>query len=171
MKKVFPVIFTILMILTGCTSDTVDTTLYQGMSLDIGVIGGAPKVREDNIKFINITFEEIENRNLLDDFDAVFITRENLSEASDSKYAKIYKNAGIPFFFIESKKSYVPFLDEALSYEDSPDSKSSDYATGYFQLGEEGQSWGYGLYNNKINESNIKDVYSRIFTTILENQK
>jgi hypothetical protein len=40
------------------------------------------------------------------------------------------------------------------------------YATGYLQIGEASKFWGYGLYNGKVNEPNIKDVYSRMFTTI-----
>ncbi|MBA2872276.1 hypothetical protein HNQ85_002585 [Anoxybacillus calidus] len=35
------------------------------------------------------------------------------------------------------------------------------------------QYWGYGLYNNTVNEVNILDVFSRIFKTIetIDNQK
>jgi len=166
-KKVFPFVLFIVLILTGCNSDTVNTPLYKGRSLAIGVIGDVPKVREDNVKFTVITFDELEEKiKLSSKFDAVFIMKEHLPEAADSKYAKVYKSAGIPFFFIESKKSYVPFVDEETSYEDFPDVQSGDYAAGYYQSGEEGQYWGYGLYNHKVNEPNIKDVYSRIFTTI-----
>ena len=173
MKKTFPVVLFILMILASCNSDTIDISLYEGKNLVIGVIGDAPKVREDNINFTKITFNELEDETLLADFDAVFIMKEHLTEAADSKYAKVYRNSGIPFFFIESKKPYINFVEEELSYEDFQDSKSGDYAIGYFQSGEEGQFWGYGLYNDKVNEPNIKDAYIRIFTTIesIENEK
>lgn len=43
---------------------------------------------------------------------------------------------------------------------------SDNYATGYFQFGKEYQQWGYGLYNDKATETNIENVYTRIFTTI-----
>ncbi|MEC1153957.1 hypothetical protein [Cytobacillus horneckiae] len=79
---------------------------------------------------------------------------------------KTYKNSVIPFFFIESKKSYIPFVDKETEYEDFPDTKSGDYAAGYYQNGEDETYWGYGLYNNTANEINIFDVYSRIFRTI-----
>ena len=167
MKKIFPILLLILVMLVGCNSDTVDTPLYNGKSLVIGVIGVAPKVREDHVKFTTISFDELEeDKELSSEFDAIFITKEHLTEAAESKYAEVYINAGIPFFFIESKKSYVPFIDKEISYEGFPDVNSGEYAVSYYQSGEKGQVWGYGLYNDKVNESNIKDAYSRMFSTI-----
>jgi hypothetical protein len=168
MKKLFPVLLLILVMLTGCKSDTVDTPLYDGKNLVIGVIGNSPKVREENVKFKNINFNKLEEgKNLSSAFDAIFIMKEHLSKAANSKYAAVYKNSGIPFFFIESTKSYIPFVNEHISYEDSPNIGDQTYATGYFQSGEgKDQYWFYGLYNDKVNENNIKDVYTRIFTTI-----
>lgn len=97
------------------------------------------------------------------------IMKEHLSEAAESKYAQVYKSSNIPYFFIESTKSFVPFVIEELSYDQVSELSNLEYATGYFQTGDDQnqyQSWGYGLYNDKVNESNIKDVYSRMFTTI-----
>lgn len=167
MKKTLPIFLFILMILAGCNSNTVNSPLYKGKSLNIGIIGNVPQVREENVKFTTITFNELEEgKTLASKFDAVFIMKEHLSEAADSKYAKVYKEARIPFFFIETKKSYIPFVDEKVSYEDFPEVESGEYATGYFQEGENIKSWGFGLYNDKVNEANIKDVYTRIFSTI-----
>jgi hypothetical protein len=148
------------------TPDFVDTPLYTGRNLIVGVIGEPPKIREKNVSYKTLTFGELKDFSTHLDFDAVFITEEHLSEASNQEYAKVYKTAGIPFFFIESKKSYLPFVSEELSYEEVPDLKSGMYATGYFQYGDKSQSWGYGLYNDKVNNKNIEDVYSRIFNTI-----
>ncbi|MBI0580903.1 hypothetical protein IEC97_26605 [Neobacillus cucumis] len=163
----------LLFVLTGCTvkdsGNTIDNSpIYTGRKLTIGVIGKPPIVREKNVKFNLITFRDLEQLNLSTKFDAIFIMKENLRKAAESKYARIYKSAGIPFFFIQSKKSYIPFIDEETSYDSFPDSQSKDYATGYLELNKEGRYWGYGLYNNKINGPNIKDVYSRIFKTIDE---
>ncbi len=167
MKKLFILILLILLVLSGCSSDTIKTQLYQGKNLVIGVIGNAPVVREDNIRFETIGFNDLEKvGDLSSEFDAILIMKEHLSEASEAKYAKVYKDSGIPFFFIESEKSYIPFIEEDILYEEVPEVKDQTYATGYFQSGEKGEYWGYGLYNDKVNESNIQDVYSRIFSTI-----
>ncbi|ULO06571.1 hypothetical protein H1230_26825 [Paenibacillus sp. 19GGS1-52] len=164
MKKISMILFFICFIVTACNSDTVDTPRYEGKSLVIGLIGDAPNVREKNVDFKQITFKQLED--LSPDYDAIFIMKEYLSEAATQKYAKVYKNAGIPFFFIETTKSYLPFINEELSYEDAPDLSSDTYATGYYQSDKEFQYWGYGLYNDKVNESSIADVYTRIFTTM-----
>lgn len=168
MKKYLTVILLILVMLTGCNSDTVDTPLYDGKNLVIGVIGNFPEVREQNVKFKKINFNKLEGgKKLSSDFDAIFIMKEHLSEAANSKYAAVYKNSGIPFFFIESTKSYVPFVNEQFSYEDSPKIEDQTYATGIYLTGEGNyQHCGYGLYNDIVNENNIKDVYTRIFTSI-----
>lgn len=151
----------------GCAPQTVNTPLYEGRHLDIGIIGDVPKIREKNIRFTEMTLDNLKvSHKLSAAVDAVFIQKDYLSEAADSKYAEVYQKAGIPFFFIETKKSYLPFVDEDLSYEEVPDMSSDTYATGYYQSGGKGQYWGYGLYNDQVNPSNIKDAYSRIFNTI-----
>lgn len=176
MKKLFPFTLFILLILAGCTNveaNTVDTPLYDGKPLLVGVIGDSPAVRESNVEFRQITFKQLEEgTHLSTEFDAIMIMKGHLSEAAESKYAQVYKSSNIPYFFIESTKSFVPFVTEELSYDQVSELSNLDYATGYFQTGDDQyQSWGYGLYNDKVNESNIKDVYSRIFTTIASIEK
>lgn len=107
-------------VLLGCTSDVIDTPEYEGKHLVIGVIGEPPEIREENVSFKKMTFSQLVELQSPSDFDAVFITKENLPEAADQKYAKIYKTSGIPFFFIESKKSYLPFTLEEMSYDEVP---------------------------------------------------
>lgn len=176
MKKIsfFTVMIVFVLLVTGCTItvdtvDSVDTPLYSGKILSIGVIGEIPKVREDQVHFTEITFDELEDYSKLSTtYDAVIIMKEHLIEADDNKYVKVYNKAGIPFFFIESPRSFMPFVLEDLSFEHSSfqNFHYDMYATGYFQTGTAYKSWGYGLYNDKINAPNVKDVYSRICTTI-----
>lgn len=168
MKKYFPVVLLILVMLTSCSSDSVYTPPYSGKNLVIGVIGSFPKVREENVKFKKINFNKIEeSKNLSSEFGAIFIMKEHLTEAANNKYAAVYKNSGISFFFIESTKSYVPFVNEQFSYEDSPNIEDQTYATGIYLTGDGNYQYcGYGLYNDIVNENNIKDVYTRIFTSI-----
>lgn len=162
----FIFVLLILVIFTGCNSNSVNTVYYEGKSLVIGVIGDTPTVKEQNINFKKIALEHIKDQNLLSGLDAVFIMKEHLQEASAQKYTEVYKTAGIPFFFFESKKSFVPFINEDLEYGDVPDLSSDMYAIGYFPSGEDSQFMGYGLYNDVENEKNIADVYSRVFSTI-----
>jgi hypothetical protein len=132
MNKIIPYVLLILLILTGCKSETVETPLYNGKNIVIGVIGNSPKIREENVKFKNIDFNTLEgDKNLSTEFNAIFIMKEHLPEAASSKYAAVYKNSDIPFFFIGSKKSYIPFVNEQISYEDSPEFEGQTYATGY----------------------------------------
>ncbi|TMU83550.1 hypothetical protein FGG79_19155 [Bacillus sp. BHET2] len=168
-KKIIYFLLLVLSILTACSDDQNEiknSPLYEGKELTIGVVGEAPNVREKNIIFKNIILEDLNQENLSEEYCAIFIMKNHLSEAAKAPFAKIYKESGIPFFFIESKKSFVPFVDEETDYEEFPATKSGDYATGYYQSGEDGTYWGYGLYNNTVNETNILDVYSRIFKTI-----
>jgi hypothetical protein len=169
MKKFFTIFLVMIFMfcaLPGCTSDVIDNSEYKGKHIVIGVIGEPPGIREKNVSFNKIDFSQLKELHSPSDYDAVFITRENLPEASNQEYAKIYKTSGISFFFIESMKSYLPFIHEEMSYDEAPDSSSDTFATGYFQYGEKFQYWGYGLYNDKLNNSNIEDVYTRIFATI-----
>ena len=156
-------------ILSACVVDkneVEDSPLYDGKPLTIAVVGNAPEVREENIQFKEIDLEEINLKNLSSAYDSVFIMKEHLSEAATAPYAKVYKTANIPFFFIESEKTYLPFIDEDMEYEEAYDSKSGAYVDGYYQSTEQGQYWGFGLYNDTVNDTNVLDVYSRIFETI-----
>jgi len=168
MNKYFVVLFlfVVSVVLPGCTSDIVDTPIYDGNPITIGIIGDSPVVREENVRFEKISFSQLEEVDSSSGYDAIFITKENLSEAADAIYAKTYRTAGVPFFFIESEKSYLPFINEERSYEELPDLGAGNYVTGYLQKGENPRIWGYGLYNDELNNANIQEVYTRIFKTI-----
>ncbi|WP_252230754.1 hypothetical protein [Clostridium sp. ZBS15] len=92
-------------------------------------------------------------------------------EASEGKYSSIYKEGIVPFFFVESIKGDIPFIDEELSYEEVPQQGNPpSYAVGIYIKDSKVSSIEYGLYNDIENKKNIEDVYSRIFTTISENK-
>lgn len=155
------------LILTGCWNSNIDKTKeYGGGELIIGIIGSTPEVKEVQVRFEKIDFEFLRDDIFDSQYDAIFITRDNLSEASKAKYATIYKNSKIPFYFIESEKGHVPFTEEELSYEDVPDFKDMTYITGLLCIRD--KVWGYGLYNDTKSEINVKGVYSRVFEDISE---
>ncbi|WP_054942889.1 hypothetical protein [Paenibacillus ihuae] len=173
MKSIYLLLIVAALLLTGCTitidnkKNSVDTVPYTGKALHLAVVGEAPSVREQQVKFSAITLEELLGSQSLEaDYDAVFIMKEHLPEAADARYAKVYKTAGLPFFFIESKKSYMPFVLEDVAYEDIKDINNGVYATGYFNSEGKWEFWGTGLHNDTINSTNIKSAYSRVFEAI-----
>lgn len=176
MKKILSLIAVVLL-LAGCSSkhtpnpnekiDSPEFKSYNGEQLRIGLIGESPTIKEKNL--IKFTSLELNQLNQLDSskYDAIFIMKEYLEQAAEDKYAKIYRSTTIPIFFIQSKKSFIPFIIEEISYKDADEFKDQTYASGFLQQNKgEYKSWGYGLYNDTVSEINIKDVYSRIFSTI-----
>jgi len=164
-------ILTMLSMLTACSKpQSVKTNQYDSRALSIGIIGETPKVSEKQVTFTKIQFSDLEKDTFDSKYDAIFITKINLSEASQGKYASIYKKSKIPFFFIQTEKSYVPFTEKDLTYDNAPNFNDQSYATGILYNGNgngnELTTWGYGLYNDIENQANIEDVYSRIFDTI-----
>ncbi len=160
----------LLVLLVGCNEkDQVESPIYEGDRLNIGVLGEASEVREQNINFQSITFDKLESdvKSISTEFDAIFIMKEHLIQAGEKQYAKVYSELGVPVFFFQSKKSYLPFIYEDMTYEQVPNIEDQTYATGILSKKKDTYKyWGYGLYNDTENETNIKDVYSRIFTTI-----
>jgi hypothetical protein len=172
MKKFLAFSLAILIILTftACKKTQFNNTNpYNGKGLNLAIIGEIPEIREKQIKFTKILFSDLEKEKFNSEYDAIFITKANLSEAAQVKYVSIYKKSKIPIFFIQTKKSYIPFTQEDLSYEQAPDVPDKSYATGILFKDNKLNYWEYGLYNNIENQVNIKAVYSKIFETISEN--
>ena len=154
--------------LSACTPNP-GFELYEGNALHISVVGEPPEVKEEQVRFTKIAFDEMKN-NKLDSYDAVIITENNLTKAAENQYAEIYLNSTIPFFFIGTD-NYVPFTEKDLEYNESMNwARGNGYAVGIlnFQESDELKKWEYGLYNDVKNDENVKDVYSRIFKTINE---
>lgn len=167
MKRFILSIIIISIFLTGCSYTNVDKTeKYQGGRLKVGIIGDVPKIRESQVEFENIDFDFLKDDDFDSEYDAIFITKDNLSEASNSEYTSIYKISKIPFYFIGNQKPHFNFIREDLSYEDAPDSKDGMYISGLLYTKD--RFWDYGLYNDTESEKNIKGVYSRVFGDILE---
>lgn len=82
-----------LSIFTSCNklqSQSVKTNPYAGRALGIGIIGEAPEVREEQVRFTKIQFSDLEEKTFDSQYDAIFITKDNLLEAAQGKYAAIY---------------------------------------------------------------------------------
>ncbi|PUB10756.1 transcription elongation factor GreAB [Paenisporosarcina sp. OV554] len=155
----------------GCTEKLPVFEEYTGRTLDIAVIGAAPDIGETNV-----TFEEFSMNDLLfmdfSEYDAVFIMKEHLEEASAAEYAEVYTSSKIPFFFIESTKGSFPFSDAEALYSNSHErGGGTDFAAGYMTSSDsqiEGTTYGFGLYNDIKNDETVKGTYSIIFNKIQE---
>lgn len=157
----------ILITLSACKTTTFD--LYEGKYLKIAVVGEPPVVREKDVSFNKISFDDL-NKVELEGFDAVFVMGENLYKAAESQYAHIYLNSSIPFFFI-STTSHIPFTEKDIEYEETWGwSPGNSYAVGVLKSNEDDtlKGWGFGLYNDIKTDEHIEEVYSNIFMTIEE---
>jgi hypothetical protein len=169
MKKWLVLLF--IFVLVGCNEKLPDFEEYTSRPLDIAVIGAAPNVRETNV-----VFEEFPMEDLLfidfSEYDAVFIMKEHLEEASAAEYAEVYSSSNIPFFFIESTKGSFPFTDAEALYSNSQERGSgTDFAAGFVTSSNsqsEGTTFGFGLYNDIKNDETVKGTYSIIFNKIQE---
>ncbi|MEH7115594.1 hypothetical protein V7124_25020 [Neobacillus niacini] len=162
------ILLILLFALTACTQSP-DFELYEGKPLKIAVVGEPLKVNEEQVIFTEISFDEMASEELKS-YDAVFITEENLPKAAESKYANIYLDSTIPFFFI-SANSHIPFTVKETEYDESWNwTAGQSYAAGVLNLKEDEllKSWGYSFYNDIKTNEQIKNVYSRIFKTIDE---
>jgi len=166
MKKIASLLIGFLICLVGC--DNTEFGIYQGRDLKIGVIGTVPEVREENIDFQDITFEELKNNteSLSKELDAIMIMKEFLHEADVDQYVAAYRSLKIPTFFMQSTKVHVPFVNEGVRYDDIIEVDPANFATGFLDLGTDEKikehTWRYKLEKKQ----NIQDVYSRIFATI-----
>ncbi|WP_139084600.1 hypothetical protein [Bacillus sp. FJAT-27264] len=184
-SKLILFLASLVVLLAGCTFEviqqSVDTPLYKGQSLNLVVIGDPPIVRERHVTFTEITFEDLKKgAELASHYDAVFIMKEHLREAAEGQYAKRYGETRLPIFFVESKQPAAFFTLEDVEYDTFADIYDGMYIKG-FLLHPEGQpggdppvmarqDWGFGLYNDIVNDTNVKDVYSRVFETIASNK-
>ncbi|MEI8217209.1 MAG: transcription elongation factor GreAB [Eubacteriales bacterium] len=145
-----------------------DAALYTKEPLKIGIIGDIPSINEKIIEFDQIQFEDIENDDFNSKYDAILISKDNLSEAAQDKYAKVYKAAEIPFFFIGSIKGTAPFTEVNLSYEDAPLMSANTLFEGIAYTTKGGASW--TSTTNVPNPSMEKNNYTNIFQTIYNNK-
>lgn len=153
------------LIIYNSITNEIEFSEYEGRSLKIGVFGDFPTISEEQIEFVKVDFDSEDIETQIKYFDAIFITEDNLAKASKDQYLGLYRNNEKPFFFIKSKKSFMPFTIDGLEY-DEVDWDSDKYITGILYKNENLKYWGYCLYNDVENEKNVKEVYSRVFKTI-----
>lgn len=165
-------LFCILSILTialmACTSSP-NYEQYEGQTLRIAVVGEAPEVKEEQVVFTEVSFDEMTSDGLKS-YDGVFIREDKLLDASKSRYADVYLQSTIPFFFIGTHND-LPFTDKDLAYDKTFNwTPGMSYAVGVLASQENDtlKKWEYGLYNDEKTDEHMKAMYSTIFKTINE---
>lgn len=169
-KRIFFLFLQIILFLMvlGCSNSGNPNTIEVQPSnavLTIGVVGAFPEVNEKHVTFKHYTLERL-NENIDPTFDALFIMPNHLKEAAELQYAELYKKLPYPTFFIGSEKPYYAFINEDMTYESAPSAGTLSYTHGFVMLNNQYKIWEFGLYNDVVNEKNIKEMYTRVFETI-----
>ena len=176
MKKniqIFSILTILITGLIGCSAMQTDKEIYKGEKLNIGIVGKVPEINESKstINFKKISLKGINNLDLKS-YDAVIITKPYLSKAANKEYKDAYLNGHIPFFFVESKGSILPFVDNSLTYKQYADrvNDTQSYIVGVLGNPNEDNyntwQYDYAINNNKFDRADVKDIYSRVFKTV-----
>lgn len=176
MKKniqIFSILILLITGLIGCSAMQNDKEVYKGEKLNIAVVGKIPEIneKESTINFKKLSLKDIKKIDLKS-YDAVIITKPYLSEAANKKYKDTYLNGQIPFFFVESKGSILPFVDNSLTYKQYADrvNDTQSYIVGVLgnPNGDNYNTWqyDYAIKNDKFDRTDVKDIYSRVFKTV-----
>ncbi|WP_242615165.1 hypothetical protein [Paenibacillus solani] len=72
-RYIFFILLSILFVISACTGTKFD--LYEGRLLNIAVIGEPPQIKEKQVIFKEISFDEM-NKEDLDKYDALLVMRE-----------------------------------------------------------------------------------------------
>lgn len=162
------IILTVIL-LTACNSKVANKSTnvkeYTGQELKVGVVGEIPKVMKKNINLVSIDFTDFQKQNLAS-YDGIIITKEHLTQASENQYADVYNQSNIPFFFMQSEKSYLPFADNQTTYDQAIKVKNKSYTTGYINTNEIVRHWELSLNDKLDDKKAVNEVYSRIFMLI-----
>lgn len=162
------VVFAILaMLLTAC-SNKQEKIEYSGKHLTIGVVGKAPEINEEKVTFKEIPLNKL-TKKTAKETDGVLVMKDQLAEASKEEYVDVFKEADVPFFFVESKMGMAPFLEKNLKYDDTYTDEGFDpqYVYGFHLTKEDVMhNWSFGLDNDKQTDENIENVFIRIFKTL-----
>ncbi|CAM4083458.1 hypothetical protein BAMA_16755 [Bacillus manliponensis] len=89
-----------------------------------------------------------------------------MTQASENQYADVYNQSNIPFFFMQSEKSYLPFADNQTTYDQAIKVKNKSYTTGYINTNEIVRHWELSLNDKLDDKKAVNEVYSRIFMLI-----
>lgn len=188
-KWVLIVLSSLLFLITGCTSGESDSSndindidskifeseleeeIYNGQSLTFGIIGEEPEIREDQVNFVSLGFEELQNDEYTN-VDGIFVMEGYLSEAAEEDNRIAYENMTIPIFFVESKARVIPFLNitNQVTYEENVEriNDNETYISGVWYPETEVITFEfkYPVEDSEYSRDSIEEVYSAVFKTV-----
>lgn len=105
-----------ILFLVACSNEEVR---YDGMPLNIAVIGDIPELKNEKIHFELLSLKKLseDTSNISKTYNAIMITPLAFEAASDDKYVEVYKGLETPIIFFNSKKRHYPFVNEGVTYE------------------------------------------------------
>lgn len=114
-------------------------------------------IENKTVTFVPITFEDLTS-DRYKSFDAIFIMKERLLEASNDKYSKTFTQLQKPIIFIGTN-TLIPFRLDGILYHPKEFQEGLPYSKGFI----DGTEYGFGLYNDKENKASIQLFYSELF--------
>ncbi|MGN7164744.1 hypothetical protein ACTHSJ_02805 [Paenibacillus cellulositrophicus] len=159
----------LLLLLTGCASVPQSYSMpeYKGRGLTIGVVGGAPSVRENNVTFVTLKEADLEKGAAnLTRYDAVFIMKKHVSHFEAlMENNELNLEDGVPIFFLQTSNLADPLLSgEGLLRKNT--SESNEFALGYVKKGEQNKTFSLVLDEQNDPFSNLENAYTILFKTI-----
>ncbi|MFS1519178.1 hypothetical protein V1503_22350 [Bacillus sp. SCS-151] len=147
---------------------------YDGVLLNVGVIGTLPDVQSHNVLLHQATLEQIADDNI--QYDAFVLTEDVFQEASLRTNKEVFaSNFHTPVFFVGLYKPLWVFLEDDYrgTYDDAFSRDYMGHTQGYLMTDAENhQTWilGKGLLKDKINNKEINNIYYNLFK-VTENIK
>ncbi|EGA90518.1 putative lipoprotein [Planococcus donghaensis MPA1U2] len=145
---------------------------YLGRNLEIAVLGSPPKVNTDKVTFTSVDIEKLSIQTA-EEYDGFFVMEEYLERAADGPYTKVFANSNVPFFFIGTEASYLPFVDDEVSYEDYAKRIHNEeiFAQGYYPGAERGAlGWSFSILVKDVTEKEYsefaRELYYEMFKII-----
>ncbi len=140
---------------------------YSGVDLIIAITGNKPQIKEENVTFEKVDLTDMKTPSFYTTYDTVFISKDDLLEADSEEYVTVFRSSSVPVFFIDSEKSYIPFINEDLSYDTVPDLFDPPYISGIlFFDGDNYYAWEYSMLPDKTRQNSINSIYSKIFKVV-----
>ncbi|MDX8366314.1 hypothetical protein [Cytobacillus sp. IB215665] len=161
-------------ILTYTNVKNTQFQIYDGVLLNVGVIGTLPDIQSHNVLLHQANLEQIAEDHI--QYDAFVLTEDVFQEASLPTNKDVFiSNFHTPVFFVGLYKPLWVYLEDDYrgTYDEAFSRDYMGHTQGYLMTDAENYpTWilGKGLSKDKINDKEINDIYFSLFK-VTENIK